>query len=118
MSVDSADGEHISKYFTSLEKQLIGLCAFFATRGENFGNFSKQSQTYILQHLETLQRIVRWLHDPSAECDIDQTAFFAFVVGLAEQSILRNTKNHIQLHTDDQQQTTIAWHGDRRQIHR
>ena len=118
MSVDSAEGEHIQTFFTNLQKQFIGVCAFFATRSENFGNFSDQSKTYILENIEALQRIVWWVHDPTLECDIDRTALFAFVVGLAEQSVLRNIKNRIQLHTDDQQQTTVAWHGDRRRIHR
>ena len=115
---DSADGQDIFNFFTDLEKQFIGLCAFFVSRGANYENFSPQSRDYILKHIEAIQLIVLWVQDPAAECGVEDTAIFAFVIGLGQASINRNNKNHIKLHTDEQQRTTISYDGERRKIHR
>ena len=118
MSVDSAEGVHIHSFFTNLQKQFIGVCALFATRGENFENFSEQSKRYILENLEALQRIILWIHNPSIDIELERTSLVAFCIGLAEQSVLRNLRNRIQLHIGEDRQATIGWHGERRQIQR
>ena len=117
MSVDSADGISISEFFTNLEKQFIGLCAFFVSRGPNYENFSPQSQEYILKNVEPIQHIALWVQDPEAVCEVEDTELFAFVIALARESIKRNTSNQILLHTDENNETTIRYNGASRQIH-
>ena len=115
MSTDSRKSVPIQDFFTNLEKQFIGACAFFVTRTENFERLRSKSRDFILDNLEGLTALISWLQDPEVETQAGETRLAGFAVETAKASVQRNLSNKISLRFQ-KEKLRIRYDGERRQV--